>query len=617
MALIFLVLLFVGLAPGSFYLPGKYNGIVIFDRWDACYLYSGADLLPVSGKVKESLRAFDGKAVSIEAQEIEQHVNPGVGLIKKLKVLGLAADQPGSLGSGAYFLPGLSLHVAAEFRPGTHARLLIQLRNDTKDLRKVDVRGLAPTLFTRKQAPMWFPADEPSFPAITGATVGWLYREPRSVDYGSNRAFQLSLDPALPYLSTVQLDPGKSVEIPLYFRLSPGEYQFLAAYGGSGGYQSPPLASNRLVFDVDQAGIAHALNSDEAVTPGPSPQRATAICGQVMRDDGRQAAGARVILWPFSSTLDRPLAQGATLADAGGRYRIETVPEGQYLLSATLSDGDTVWISAPASRSARDSAAITVTGAPRTCSDSLTVHPTMLYTLRGRTTPPGESYAGSREIRLTMAHGDAFPLERTGEVRPDGRFEFPGVPAGFYSLQAGNTGWGDSVPNESGEMVKVMWPAATTGNTAGPAPYNVAAPIADAQEMAANEGATLYALRTLYGAQLAYSDWYAMGFARDLNFLGQPPDWRRPTADHAALIDTRYGTFRVDDGTHFSTSGYRLTYLPLTANAAGQVTAYAIAARPREFGKTGTRSFLLDERGVVHSTSQNRAATRQDLTAGN
>jgi hypothetical protein len=134
---------------------------------------------------------------------------------------------------------------------------------------------------------------------------------------------------------------------------------------------------------------------------------------------------------------------------------------------------------------------------------------------------------------------------------------------------------------------------------------------------AANEEIALYALRTLYRAQLAYADWYAMGFARDLSLLGQPPEWRRASADHAGLIDTRYGTFRVDHATHFSQSGYWLTYLTHELNGAGQVTAHAIAGGPREFGKTGTHSFLLDEGGVVHFTSQNRAATRKDPAAGN
>ena len=33
--------------------PGIYNGVVIFDRWGACYLYSGVYLMPVSEKVKD------------------------------------------------------------------------------------------------------------------------------------------------------------------------------------------------------------------------------------------------------------------------------------------------------------------------------------------------------------------------------------------------------------------------------------------------------------------------------------------------------------------------------------------------------------------------------------
>jgi hypothetical protein len=28
--------------------PGKYNGVVIFDRWGACHLYSGVYLMEIS-----------------------------------------------------------------------------------------------------------------------------------------------------------------------------------------------------------------------------------------------------------------------------------------------------------------------------------------------------------------------------------------------------------------------------------------------------------------------------------------------------------------------------------------------------------------------------------------
>jgi hypothetical protein len=67
--------LFLGLASTAFAGirgPGKYNGVVIFDRWDGCHLYSGAYLMEISEQVKESLRPYRDKAVLIDAQEVEQ-----------------------------------------------------------------------------------------------------------------------------------------------------------------------------------------------------------------------------------------------------------------------------------------------------------------------------------------------------------------------------------------------------------------------------------------------------------------------------------------------------------------------------------------------------------------
>jgi hypothetical protein len=68
----------------------KYNGVVIFDRWDACWLYSGIYLMEISEKLKESLRPFQGQAVLIDAQDVWQPMNPGDGLIRQLKVPGPA-----------------------------------------------------------------------------------------------------------------------------------------------------------------------------------------------------------------------------------------------------------------------------------------------------------------------------------------------------------------------------------------------------------------------------------------------------------------------------------------------------------------------------------------------
>jgi hypothetical protein len=47
--------------------PREYSGVVIFDRWGVCHLYSGVYLMEISEKVKASLRPFQSKAVRVNA----------------------------------------------------------------------------------------------------------------------------------------------------------------------------------------------------------------------------------------------------------------------------------------------------------------------------------------------------------------------------------------------------------------------------------------------------------------------------------------------------------------------------------------------------------------------
>jgi len=79
--------------------PGKYSGVVVFDRWDGCHLYSGAYITEISEKVKEKLRPFAGHAMVINAEEVFQPINPGDALITKLQVLG-PAEEPVKAGFG-------------------------------------------------------------------------------------------------------------------------------------------------------------------------------------------------------------------------------------------------------------------------------------------------------------------------------------------------------------------------------------------------------------------------------------------------------------------------------------------------------------------------------------
>jgi hypothetical protein len=74
--------------------PGKYSGIVIFDRWDTCFLLSGPYITYISEAVKEELRPYAGQAIQIDVTEILQLMNPGDGLIKSYVILGQAPDDP-------------------------------------------------------------------------------------------------------------------------------------------------------------------------------------------------------------------------------------------------------------------------------------------------------------------------------------------------------------------------------------------------------------------------------------------------------------------------------------------------------------------------------------------
>src|ERR1051325_1537992 len=93
-----LILLLASAALAGIRGPGKYSGIVVFDSWDTCYIYSGIYLMYVSGKTKEGLRKYEGRPVEIYAKEVVQPVNPGDGRIGKFDLLSLLDSKPGPPG---------------------------------------------------------------------------------------------------------------------------------------------------------------------------------------------------------------------------------------------------------------------------------------------------------------------------------------------------------------------------------------------------------------------------------------------------------------------------------------------------------------------------------------
>src|SRR5687767_1264410 len=103
---------------------GKYSGVVIFDRWGGCTLYSGIYVMYISEGVKEQLRAEAGKCVQIDATQVEQPHNDGDGLIKKLTILGPALEAK------AWESPeGLKLTVVRAFEDGNAPAFVIRVEN--------------------------------------------------------------------------------------------------------------------------------------------------------------------------------------------------------------------------------------------------------------------------------------------------------------------------------------------------------------------------------------------------------------------------------------------------------------------------------------------------------
>jgi hypothetical protein len=225
--------------------PGKYSGVVVFDRWDGCTLYSGIYVMYVSEASKEKLRQRAGKAVEVDAKKVRQPINPGDGLISELVVLG-AAPQPGRHVS----LAVLTLTCMADFKENEKPAIVITLANAGKQEVQVFGADLAPTLLMKGKDSV---ADGPSFALVTRQAFISGGEDPRTSGKGiaSGRPYGWEIDKAVPV--RFLLKPGEARRVRIIFDLPPGEYDFLAGYGG-GVHQETCLASNLIAFDVSEKG---------------------------------------------------------------------------------------------------------------------------------------------------------------------------------------------------------------------------------------------------------------------------------------------------------------------------------------------------------------------------
>lgn len=229
--------------------PGKYCGVVVFDRWDTCFLLSGPYITYVSERVKNELRPYAGKSMQLDASDVLQANNPGDALIRKYEILGPAPDTHRWV-----VLDGLQLTAESEF--GRHGApiFLIEIRNVVNSPVEIDSSQIGPALLGPTPKSPLSSSDGFSGAVITrGNLVSPSSWECTSA--GLRHFASYSIDPKMRPSKRFQLGPGKTMKARITFKLPSGQYQFIFGYGG-GVHEERSLASNAISFDLSDKGIA-------------------------------------------------------------------------------------------------------------------------------------------------------------------------------------------------------------------------------------------------------------------------------------------------------------------------------------------------------------------------
>jgi hypothetical protein len=235
--------------------PGKYAGVVVFDRWDNCLLVSGPYLMYISATQKERLRSYAGVSIEINASRVTQPWNPGDGLIREFEILG-AAPEPES---DAHEPEAVGLHVRDDFSGPSEIAFTITIFNHGSSEAQVRSDQIGVTVIGTHKT-IGSPSDGSSEAALTRASLargaGWSKFEWTD---DRNRTYYARLKTDSPASERIALLPGESKDVRVVVDVSPGDYDFLVGYAhGVLAYRS--LISNRVSFHVDKSGKARRVD---------------------------------------------------------------------------------------------------------------------------------------------------------------------------------------------------------------------------------------------------------------------------------------------------------------------------------------------------------------------
>jgi hypothetical protein len=234
---------------------GEYSGVVIFDRWNTCFLFSGPYITYISEAVKDKLRPYAGQAIQINVTEITQPVNPGDGLVKSYEILGQAPDDPNNPIANK-----IELDAKPVFDGKGAPEFDIHVGNISSEVVSVNLSELGPTLLginsreltaSDGKSTAWITrADLALHGPDQAATSSWT----STVDGMTVFATYEALQPCT-FKNRLELAPAESVSCRIRIYVPSGEYQFIAGYGG-GVHSWKSIASNAISFEVDATGVA-------------------------------------------------------------------------------------------------------------------------------------------------------------------------------------------------------------------------------------------------------------------------------------------------------------------------------------------------------------------------
>ena len=222
--------------------PGKYSGVVIFDRWGGCILFSGIYLMYISETVKDQLRPYDGQAIELDALEVVQPTNPGDGLIRRLKVLGPAPPN-----TRPFTYDGIKLDAQPLSAGDLRAAIELTVTNEGDTPAKIDSSQIGFVLLSERIAGASTPSDGPSTAVVTRTNV---FTGKGTWGTGDKLySYSYRIPDGLRFPQSFELAPHTSRSTQLRFELPAGHYQFFAGYGG-GVHESKLNVSNPVSIEL-------------------------------------------------------------------------------------------------------------------------------------------------------------------------------------------------------------------------------------------------------------------------------------------------------------------------------------------------------------------------------